>query len=163
MNIQKMVAIIPHITNGHLEPDLFFINNHRVTDIFGTTNAPTNEDVSTASRVYVQAPKIVGGDISGPSSIPQAVQSPPLIAVTCWNFRDNRTMSVQASSSTASRERMQLFYVKQDVSWYDRGNSYENVQILGQGIVKVTARSDPLVGYHWNWTEAANDTRRLRH
>lgn len=163
MKIQKMVAIIPHITNGHLEPDLFFINNHRVTDIFGTTNAPTNEDVSTASRVYVQAPKIVGGDISGPSSIPQAVQSPPLIAVTCWNFRDNRTMSVQASSSTASRERMQLFYVKQDVSWYDRGNSYENVQILGQGIVKVTARSDPLVGYHWNWTEAANDTRRLRH
>ena len=157
-----MVAIIPHITNGHPEPDLFFINNNRVTDIFGTPNAPNGEDISTAALVYVQPPRVVSG-MSGLSSIPQAVQAPPLIAVTCWNFRDNRTMGVQVSSNSVSRERMQLFYVKQDVGWYDRGNNYENVQSLGQGIVKVTARSDPLVGYHWNWTEAGNDTRRLRH
>ncbi|PVH88853.1 hypothetical protein DL98DRAFT_580404 [Cadophora sp. DSE1049] len=160
IKIQKMVAIIPHITNGFPEPDLFFINNNRVTDIFGIPNAPTDEDISTASLVYVQAPKSVGGDISGPSSIPQAAQYPPLIAVTCWNFRDNRTTGVQASLNTAIRERMQLFYVRQDVSWYDRGNTYENVQSLGQGIVKITARSDPHLGYYWNWNETANETRR---
>lgn len=160
IKIQKMIAIIPHITNGFPEPDLFFISNNRVTDIFGVPNAPTGEDISSASLVYVQPPKVVGGDISGPSSIPQAVQNPPLIAVTCWNFRDNRTMGVQTSSSTVSRERMQLFYVRQEVSWYDRGNTYENVQSLGQGIVKVTARSDPYLGYYWNWNETSNETRR---
>ncbi|KAK0109857.1 hypothetical protein ONS95_002527 [Cadophora gregata] len=161
IKIQKMIAIMPHITNGHPEPDLFFINNNRVTDIFGNPNPPTGEDISEASLVYITAPRVVGGDVPGPTSIPQAVQYPSLLAVTCWNFNDNRTMGLgtRKSPSVPSRERLQLFYLKQSATWYDKGKTYENVQSLGQGIVKVTARSDPYLGYSWNLNEVANGTR----
>ncbi|KAG4442069.1 hypothetical protein IFR05_002463 [Cadophora sp. M221] len=132
--IQRMTAIIPHINNGIPEPDLFFIRNERITDIFGAAEIPSGYTASNAPFVYIQNSGSARLEPDGTSTMPEAVQTPPLIAVTCWNFRDDRTMGVDVESTAENRVRMQIFYVKLDKGPYGSERTYDNVTKLGDGI-----------------------------
>ncbi|KAH7336246.1 hypothetical protein BKA65DRAFT_30278 [Rhexocercosporidium sp. MPI-PUGE-AT-0058] len=159
VSIRKMAAIIPHINKGIPEPDLFFITDSEVKNIFGAVEVPSGYTAASAPLVYIDGINAIGKVPSSAFlSIPKAVEIPPLIAVTCWNFEGNRTMGVDVGGIVENRERMQIFYVRVDTDYYDNGQRYDNVQSLGKGIVRVTARAAPFVGYSDDWGKGNNVT-----
>ncbi|KAL2069002.1 hypothetical protein VTL71DRAFT_15340 [Oculimacula yallundae] len=154
----RLSRIVRSGSETYPEADLFFIENNEIQHILGA-EIPPEFTASTAPFIYIPAPK--SADYHGDSvvSFPRARQSPPLVAVTCWNAQGNKSMGVQASDGPDDRVRLQVFYVRFEEKWdmdYDRGEGHGNVTSLGMGIVKVTGRAKPAVGFVDDW-EVPND------